>query len=187
VLNLLAVATLPWRVALVSILLWPFWESQLHGSFTPLIFVSAWHALEGRTWGTVAFCTFAAFIPRPLMLPVLVVLLWRYPVARWAFIGAGVFVLAYSLAVGQLDDWVLRLVAVPAEQPYNIAPSALIGSWWVPIGLALGAVLTWRGWYGLASLAVQPYLFTSYLLMGVLDLRLSRLLVPQNRQQDDGD
>jgi hypothetical protein len=172
--NLLVLLTLPWRVALIALLFWPFWGAQLHGSFLPVIFAAAWHGLNGKTWGVVAFVAFAALIPRPLMLPVLAVLLWRYPLARWAFGLSVLSVVVYSLAVGQLDDWLLRLIEVPADQAYNVAPSALIGAWWVPIGLALSAVLTWRGWYGLASIAAQPYLLTYYLLMLVLEARPAR-------------
>jgi hypothetical protein len=176
-LNIVALTFLPWRVALIAVLLWPFWGSQLHGSLLPMIVVAAWTALDGRKAGVVAFVLFAALIPRPLMLPVLVVLLYRYPLARWAFGASVLFVVGYSLAVGQLDDWVLRLTAVGADQPYNVSPSAWIGAWWYPVGLTLAAFLTWRGWYGLASLAISPYLFTSYLLFALLDLR--RLHVDQ--------
>jgi hypothetical protein len=171
--NLVAIATLPWRVALVFALSFPFWAGQLGGSFIPMIVVAAWHAIEGRRFGIVAFVLIAALIPRPIMLPVLGVLLWRYSLARWTLLGGAVFVVGYSLAVGQLDDWLIRLAEVQGDQ-YNLSPSALIGAWWYPIGLALAAFLTWKGWYGLASLAISPYLFSTYLLFGLLDLRRLR-------------
>jgi hypothetical protein len=52
----------------------------------------------------------------------------------------------------------------------NLGPSALIGWAWVPIGLALGAWLTWKGRLGLASLAVSPYVLPYYLVMILLEL-----------------
>lgn len=168
--NLAALWFVPWRVALVMLLFWPFWGAQLHGSIIPLTVVAAWNALEGKGVGIVAFCVIAALIPRPLMLPVLAVLLWRYPLARWAFVGSAGFVVAYSLAVGQLGDWVGNML-IASGGPYNVAPSVLIGVWWVPISLALAAVLTWRGWYGVASVVISPYLLTYYLTFVVLDLR----------------
>lgn len=179
--NLLSLLLLPWRVALVFLLFWPFWSAQLQGSFMPMIVVAAWNALEGKRWAVVAFCCVAVLIPRPLMLPVLGVLLWRYPAARWALLGTTVFVVSYSLAVGQMDDWVARMLTVGADQPFNVSPSALIGAWWYLIGFALAGWLTWKGWYGLASLAISPYLLTYYLSIALVDLKRSSKSRPPGR------
>lgn len=62
--------------------------------------------------------------------------------------------------------------------PPSTAPSFLAVAW-VPIGLALGAWLTWKGRLGLASLAVSPYVLPYYLVMALLEL------VPQDRKVDD--
>jgi hypothetical protein len=164
---------LPWQVAVVALLSWPFWEGALGGSVMVFIVVAAWHALNGSRWGIVAYVVLFALIPRPLMLPVLAVLVWHYPFARWALVGALSAVVVGAAGMGQLGDWIGSLRPSITGETANLSPSALIGPWWYPIGLALGGFLTWKGWYGLASLAVSPYLLMSYLLMAVIDLRPS--------------
>lgn len=173
--NFASLLALPPRVALIALLAWPFWAAAMGVSFIPIIVAAGWRALDGSRTGALVYLAFAVLIPRPLMLPVLIVLLYRHSWVRWAFVAMALGVAAYALAVGQLDDWVVRLLEVPAAQPYNVSPSQLIGRWWVPIGVALAALLAWRGWYGLASLAISPYLFSSYLLFGLLDLRRASL------------
>lgn len=168
----------PWWVIGVVLLSWPFWEDFLAGGTVVFCFVAAWTALRGSRAGMVAFVILAALIPRPIMLPVLAYLLWTRPESRWWFAGAAAFVAAYSLAVGQLDDWVLRMIEVGAEQQFNLSPSALIGPWWYPVGLALGVWLTVKGRLGLASLVVSPYLSMYYLLFGLLELQSNRLSAP---------
>ena len=59
----------------------------------------------------------------------------------------------------------------PIGIPFDVGPSRLIGSLWVPIGLVLAAVLTWRGRLGWASLAASPYWLPYYLMMPFLEIR----------------
>lgn len=47
----------------------------------------------------------------------------------------------------------------------DTGPGRLIGPIWVPLGLAIAAVLTWRGRLGLASMAASPYWVDYYLLI----------------------
>ena len=74
-------------------------------------------------------------------------------------------------------EWVARLLDSTADigSDFNIGPSALIGSWWLIVGIPLGIWLTWRGRIGLAGLAVSPYVLPYYLLIGVLELVPMRL------------
>lgn len=166
----------PWWVIPVVLLFWPFWEDTLAGTDLTFAFVSAWTALNGSRIGGAAFVIHSAFIPRPLMLPVLAYLLVKRPEMRWWFAGAVLFVLGYSLAVGQLDDWALRMIDnAKVSSLANLSPSAWIGWWWIPIGLALSVWFTVKGRFGLASLAISPYIGMYYLMMGLLELRQVKL------------
>ena len=172
-LHIAVLALLPWRVAFIALVSAPFWFDVANGNVMTFVLVAAWHALAGNRAGVVAFAILAALIPRPLMLPVLAVIVWRYPLARWTFAVSGIVVAAWTIGGGMLDDMLGRLLKSSGEMalPYNLAPSHWIGVWWVPIGLVAGATLTRYGRYGLASIAVSPYLFHYYLLMGLLELR----------------
>ena len=57
---------------------------------------------------------------------------------------------------------------------YNYGPSRFIGLLWIPIGVALAVLLTWRGRLGLASLAISPYWLPYYFLMLLLEFAPAR-------------
>ncbi len=160
-----------WRVIVIVLLAWPFWEDALNGGITTFAFVAGWTALEGSTFGVAAFVLLAVLVPRPLMLPMLAWLAWHRSLAR-RLIALGAFsVVAISLAMNQLGPWLHRLVEVGASTTFNLAPSAWIGGWWVLLGLPLAAWLTMRGRLGLASLAASPYVHVYYLGFALLELR----------------
>lgn len=186
--QLAAVLTLrDWRAIVVVLLSAPFWMDVTSGQVMTFVAVAAWHAVRGGRIGTWAFLALALLVPRPLMLPVLIWLLWQRPGLRG---GLAVLVVVSGLAViasGLGADWVQRLLQSGSEIHHvnNLAPSRWIGGAWVPIGLALAAWLTLRGRLGLASLAASPYLFPYYLLMGILEL-LPRRVVNAVRPAGDG-
>ena len=163
-----------WRLIALVLVSYPFWFDVRLGNMMTFVAVIAWLAVNGSRAGTVAFFVLAVLVPRPLMLPVLAWLLWKRPETRIWF--AAIFVL-HAIAVvatGYADDWVLRLIDTPEGQMTNGGnwwPSAIIGAWWLPIGLALGTWLTMKGRLGLASIAVQPYMLPYYWLMLLLELR----------------
>jgi hypothetical protein len=121
---------------------------------------------------TAVFLVLAVLVPRPLMLPLTVWLLWKRPATRLPFLA---FFVAHAVIVvwlGYAQDWFAALTDVNAElvNAYNFGPSRFIGAWWIPIGLALAAWLTWRGNLGFASLAISPYWLPYYFLMLVLEV-----------------
>ena len=174
-LHFAALATIrDWRVVALALLTFPFWWDLVSGNMMVFAFVAAWHALSGSRWGVVAFCILAAFVPRPIMLPVLAWLLWHRTDARWAFMGAAGLVIATGLLTGTLGTWAQLLLAASGPEyaaPWNLGPSRWIGAAWVPAGLLLAAWATWRGHLGLASLAVSPYLIHYYAIFALLELR----------------
>lgn len=160
-----------WRVIALVLLSAPFWMDVTSGQAMTFVAVAAWHAVRGGRIGTWLFLAFALLMPRPLMLPVLIWLLWRRPELRLGFV---LLLVVHSVAVvasGLGLDWVARLLQSGSELRHvnNLAPSRWIGAAWVPIGLALAGWLTLRGRLGLASLAASPYLFPYYLLMAILE------------------
>lgn len=182
-LHFAAVATIrDWRVVVLALVTYPFWADVVSGNMVTFAFVAAWHALAGNRWAVLAFCVLAAFIPRPIMLPVLAWLLWQRVDARWAFGAAALTVAVAGLATGTLGTFVGLLLSASGnelDKVWNVGPSSVIGAAWIPAGLVLGAWATWRGRLGLASLAVSPYLIHYYALFALLELPGRRLAGPK--------
>lgn len=160
-----------WRVAALAGLSWPFLVELLAGGVMIFVALAAWWAYRGSRWGTAVFLGFAILIPRPLMVPLLVWLLWhrpgwRVPFAVALLVHAGVVVL-----LGWHDEWIGRLLVSDLDiwNPMNIGPSRMVGAFWVPVGVLLAVILTWKGHLGWASLAISPYWLPPYLLMLVLE------------------
>lgn len=160
------------RLRLLTLLAYPFWYDVLLGNIMVFVMLVAAWALRGSRAGAVVFIALAVLVPRPLMVPLLLWLLWRQPWTRWVFVVVTVAVLVGSAATGLMGEFAIRSIGAPGEMQatYNLAPSALIGWGWVVVGLPLGAWLLWRGRVGLASLAVQPYWIPNYLLIGLEDV-----------------
>ena len=162
-----------WRVVIALLLTAPFWLDLVSGDAMIFVAAAGWAAYRGSRVGTVAWFLLAVLMPRPLMLPLTAWLLWRRPETRSWFTAVFVVHGAFVLGSGHAAEWMVRLLSTASNEIAhhgNFAVSHVIGPVWVPIGLALGALLTWKGRLGLASLAVQPYLFGYYLLILVLEI-----------------
>lgn len=175
VLNAAAILLIrPWKVAGLVALSYPFWFDIGSGNLVVAVFAVTWCAAQGQRWAVWTFLVLTVLMPRPLMLPTLVWLLWQRPEIRWPFAG---IVLVHGLAVmatGLGDEWLAVLIAhgpsQVAENPYNLSPSAWLGMAWMPFAVALAAWATWRGHLGIASLAASPYWMHNYLIFAFLEL-----------------
>jgi len=175
VLGALALPTWPMRLLLLAS--WPFaFDLQLGNVMTFVLVAAAW-ALRGNRIGAVVFLAFCLLFPRPLMLPIAAWLLWRQPWLRWPAVGLFIVHAVLVLVSGWGGAWIGRLLSSTDEigSAFNIGPSALVGPWWLVLGIPLGAWLLWRGRVGLAGLAISPYMLPYYLMVALLDLPSSRL------------
>jgi hypothetical protein len=173
--QVLHLAALPflrsWLLAVGVLVSYPFWFDVQTGNLMTFVAVAGFVAVSGSRAATALFLVFAVLIPRPLMLPLAVWLLWTGPWTRLPFLAFFAVHAVVVLALGYAADWVAALTSVQAElvNDFNFGPSRLIGPLWIPIGLTLAAWLTWRGRLGLASLAISPYWLPYYFLMLVLE------------------
>jgi hypothetical protein len=162
-----------WRIAAVALVSWPFALDVVDGGAMVFVVLAAWWAYRGSTVGTAVFLALGVLIPRPLHLPLMAWIIWRRPEWRIPF---AVLFLAHAgavVAMGWHVEWAARLLASgwDIQNVFNIGPSRIIGTLWVPVGVALGAWLTARGRLGLASLAFSPYILPQYLLWLVLEFQ----------------
>lgn len=161
------------RLALLTLVSWPFWFDVEAGNLMTFILVVAAFALAGRRWAIGAFLVAALLIPRPLMVPIAIWLVWKHREWRWPFVGLFVAHAVVVALTGWGQAWIGSLVGSSAEieSVLNFGPSRLIGWLWIPVGLTAAAILTWRGRLGWASLAASPYWLPYYFLMPFLELR----------------
>jgi hypothetical protein len=180
VLHVAAALSLPNRwLAAATLLAWPFWFDVEAGNLVTFAFALAAWALTGRGWAIGAYLGLLLLVPRPLMMPVAAWLLWQHPEWRMRFI-AMVAVSAIAVALtGWSPEWIAALLASTDEMTsaLNFGPSRLIGVAWIPIGIAIAALLTWRGRLGLASVAASPYWLPYYLVFALLELLPARRAV----------
>lgn len=181
-LHLIAVGALPtWPMRIVAVLSWPFWFDVETGNILIFVVVLAAWAIRGHRFAALGYLLLLILVPRPLMVPVGIWLLWQRSELRLPF---AVLLIAHSAAVligGWGPDWFHALQASSGDvlNPSNIGPSRLIGGWWLVIGLPMAAYLTLRGRLGLAGLAASLYWLPYYLLMLILELPgLERERVP---------
>lgn len=173
-----AAAALPsWPLRIATIVSWPFWYDLQTGNVMVFILLTAAWALKGSRLATGAYLILAILIPRPLMLPVAVWLLWKRPQWRLPFLAAFAAHALAVVALGWSMEWIGTIVAAgrDAALPSNVGPSRFIGTVpWLAIGLPLAAWLTWRERVGLASIAASPYWLPYYLIMPLLELVRAR-------------
>ena len=161
------------RLALIAAVSWPFWFDLAAGNVMTFVFVAAVLALRGNRAGELATLALAMLAPRPLVLPLAAWLVWRRPYLRTP---AAALVVAHALLllpIGWAGQWAERLFSVLPQQlgiAFDVGPARFIGGWWVPIGLLLAVVLTFRNRVGWACLAAAPYWLPYYLFMPLLEI-----------------
>jgi hypothetical protein len=160
-------------LALVTAVSWPFWVDLYNGNTMVFVFVAAATAIRGSTTGTAGYLFLSLLMPRPLMLPVLVWILWKRPDWRIRFAFMTIAYAGVMLLSGQAMAWIQALTRISdavAMSSRDVGPGVLLGGWWLWVGLMLAIVLTIRGRVGLASLAASAYWLPQYLIMGLLEL-----------------
>ena len=171
----LHVAALPllrsWWLVAACLVTYPFWFDIQTGNIMIFVTVAGFWALRGSPLATALFLGLTVLVPRPLMLPLAIWILWSRPAWRLPF---GLFLIGHAAVVaaaGHLGPWIGSLFTVAPEltSDFNYGPSLFIGVVWVPIGALLAAWLIWRRRLGLASLAISPYWLPYYFLMLILE------------------
>ena len=151
----------------------PLWIDAGLGNTVAFAFVAGVLALRGSRLGELAFLAFFVLIPRPVTLPLALWLLWRQPRTRLPFAAIAAVVVLTAIASGHALDWlgaVASLTAEHASGAANAGPTRLLGMWWMLVGVPLAIWLAAHRRFGLAGLAITPYLFPQYLLVALWDV-----------------
>lgn len=172
-------------VALILLLSWPFWVDVYNGNTMVFVVVAAALASHGSRLATMVYFALCLLMPRPIMLPLLIWILWRRRQTRVPF---GILAIVNAIAIwltGYASAWIQALLRVNdavGASARDIGPAAIFGNVWVVLGAALAFLFTVRGRVGWASLAASPYWLPQYLLMAVLEAPQFR---PSSHDRDD--
>lgn len=169
-LHVAAVFALPGWTRWIVLASFPFWFDVMAGNVMTFVFVATFWALRGNRWATGALLVTALLVPRPLMLPLVVWILWTRP--EWRVPFALVTVAHTAIALATYPEWFALIVWAGGAQvgsAVNLAPSALVGVWWMLVAVPLAAWAWWRGRPALSGLLLQPYWLPYYLLMPLAD------------------
>ena len=157
-----------------------FWFDVAQGNTATFVFIAGALAMAGSRGASLVYLGLLLLMPRPLMAPIAVWLLWKDRSLWRPFAAIFVIHAVLVLASGDLLPWMATLLEYQLSPGLTIGPTALVGRWWLLVGIPLGAWLAWRGHLGWASLAVSPYITPQYLLFILWEL------VPRNDQGSGG-
>lgn len=156
-----------------------FWFDVAQGNTVSLAFIAGVLALQGSRPASLVYLGMLLLMPRPLMVPLAIWLLW-HDRSLWRpfaalFLVHAVLVLGSGYAV----PWLEAMFTYDLAPGITIGPTAWLGRWWLLAGIPLAAWLTWRGHIGWASLAVTPYITPQYPLVVLWEL------APRHHQVND--
>jgi hypothetical protein len=173
----LSLLGLPGRARFLALASYPFWFAIHAGSLVVPTVVVAFLALRGTGWAIGVFLVLSLLVPRPLMVPIVAWLLWKHPPWRLPFVALFAGHAAAVIATGYGEEWLAVLAQVGPEevaQQLNVAPSALIGAWWLVLAVPLAVWAFANRRPATAGLLLQPYWLPYYLLILLADALPSR-------------
>lgn len=174
----IASAALVRSVSFAALMLvsWGFWFDTVGANTMTFVVVAGALALRGSRWGALAYLALCLLMPRPVQLPLAVWLLWKDRTLRGPFAGLFAAHAVLVLWTGYGGEWITAMVAYGSDPNYDVGLSALLGHWWLLVGVPLAAWLTVKGRPGWAGLALSPYVLPQYTLVVLWEvLRLGDL------------
>lgn len=160
-----------WLLIGLVVVSYAFWFDAAQGNTLTFSFVAGALAVRGTRIAALIYLGLLILIPRPILLPLAVWLLWRRPDLRLPFLAIFVAHALAVLASGYALPWIETMLSYDPLWPgISAGPSVLFGRWWLFLGTPIAVWLTWRGRIGWAGLAVSPHLTPQYLIWPLLDL-----------------
>lgn len=165
---------------------WPFWIDVAQGNTFTFSVVAGVAALRGSRFGAIAYCALLALMPRPILIPLGLWLVWRDPTLRTPVVTVFVGHAAAVLMTGYFDDWVAAAIAYGSTNQVGIGLARVFGTWGLVVGIPLATWLTLRGRVGWAGIAMSGYLLPQYLLILLVEAGPSARPRPEKSQRSTG-
>lgn len=147
-----------------------FWWDAAQGNTLTFALVAGMLALTGSRAAALVYLGLFVLIPRPLMAPLALWLLWSDRSLLRPLAVMAVLHVAIVVASGYALIWPVAVLLYELPVGITIGPTALVGHWWLLVGVPLGLWLAWRGTVGWAGLAVSPWVAPQYVLWPLLDV-----------------
>lgn len=169
----------PWLLVLAHFLVLPLLRSPLliglvlvsYGFWADIanmftfVMVSGVLAWRGSRPAALVYIGLFLLMPRPVQLPLALLLVARMPSIRLA---AAALTLSQGLAVlttGMAAAWVSAMVEYGTGAHFDIGLTYHIGMWWLVLGIPLALILTVGRRPAWAGLMMSPYLLPQYFLI----------------------
>lgn len=177
----------PWLAAHIAVLLllrspllvalvlasYGFWFDATQGNTLTFSLVAGMLALGGSRWASLAYLALFVLMPRPLLIPLAIWLLWKRPELRWPFVGMVGVVGALTIASKQAVEWLTTMLAYRGPD-FTFGVTDLLGPFWLIVGVPMAAWLTWKGRVGWAGILVSPYVLPQYIVWPLTELTTTR-------------
>lgn len=160
----------PWLLVGLVLVSYGFWFDAAQGNSFTFSLVAGVCALRGNRFAALVYLGLLVLIPRPILFPLAVWLLWMRPGIRLPFAAMFIAHAALVLASGYAWPWLEAMLTYDLSSGVTVGPTAVLGRWWLLLGIPLAAWLTWRGYVGWAGVAASPYINPQYLIWPLLDL-----------------
>ena len=164
----------------LTLVSWGFWVDATQGNMVAFAFVAGALALRGSRVAALVSVALACLVPRPLVIPLVVWLVWTRPDIRWPALAIVLGLTGLAAGSGQLMAWIDAIAGFQHPGALRLSPTFLFGAWWFVVAIPAAAWLTRRGQVGLAGLLVTPYVLPQYFLVVMWDL------IPRRTQADVG-
>lgn len=168
----------PLLLALVLVS-YSFWFDVAQGNTVSFALIAGILAMQGSRPAGLAYLGLLLLVPRPLMAPLAIWLLWHDRSLWRPFAVLFLMHAALVLISGDALPWLGVMVSYDLAPGITIGPSAWLGRMWLLVGVPIAAYAAMRGKLGWAGLAVSPYITPQYLLMVLWEL------VPRHRSTDE--
>ena len=169
----IAAALLLYRTPLLLALVlvsYSFWFDVAQGNTVSLAFIAGILALQGSRPAGLAYLGLLLLVPRPLMAPLAIWLLWHDRSLWRPFAMLFVLHAALVLVSGDALTWLGLMISYDLAPGITIGPSAWLGRLWLLVGIPIAAFAALRGNFGWAGLAMSPYITPQYPLMLLWEL-----------------
>ena len=160
------------RLILIVASSYPFWMDTLMANTFTFCVVTGYAAWRGNRLAALAYLALLVLMPRPVQIPLAVLLLSRDRTLWLPFLGMLGLGVVTSVGPGYAIDWAKVLIGVGVEYPsqeFNLSPTRLLGTVWLAAGVPLAVWLAIRHLPGWSGLAMTPYLVPQYFLILILD------------------
>ena len=160
-----------WRLIVLMLCTWGFWTDVAGANTFGFVVIAGALAWRGSRSAALVYLTLLFLMPRPIQVPLALLLLLGMPEIRWPALIIFASHTGLVVASGYATSWIANMLEYGSTTPHDLGPRFFLGAVWVPIAIALAAWFTWWRRPGWAGLFVSAYWLPQYFLMPLIEWR----------------